>query len=124
MNCVGRCCLAYNGVDWNERALAMIRANITISRERIAEFCRKHGLRKLALYGSVLRDDFAPESDIDVLVEFLPGRTPGLGIIDMEAELSELLGGRHKVDIVTEKSLNPRLREQILGTAEVQYAEG
>lgn len=102
----------------------MIRADITISRERLAEFCRKHGLRKLAFYGSVLRDDFRPESDIDVLVEFQPGRTPGLGIVDMETELSQLLGGGHKVDIVTEKSLNPRLRERILESAEVQYAEG
>jgi predicted nucleotidyltransferase len=102
----------------------MIRGNITISRERIAEFCRKHGLCKLALFGSVLRDDFQPESDIDVLVEFLPGRTPGLGIIDMEIELSELFGGGHKVEIISERSLNPRLRERILASAEVQYAEG
>ena len=81
-------------------------------------------MRRLALYGSVLREDFRPDSDIDVLVEFQPGRTCGLGIIAMEQELSALLGGGHKVDIVSAKYLNPRLRDQILGTAEVQYAEG
>jgi uncharacterized protein len=104
--------------------IAVEHANISVSREKLSEFCRKHGIRKLAFYGSVLRDDFRPESDVDVLVEFRPGRTCGLGIIDMEQELSHLLGGEHKVDIVSEKYLNPRLRERILGTAEVQYAEG
>jgi predicted nucleotidyltransferase len=99
-------------------------ANISVPKEKLVEFCRKHGIRKLALYGSVLRDDFRPESDVDVLVEFHPGRTCGLGIIDMEQELSTLLGGGHNVDIVSEKFLNPRLRDRILGTAEVQYAEG
>jgi uncharacterized protein len=100
------------------------RANITVPREELIGFCRKHGICKLAFYGSVLRDDFRPESDVDVLVDFQPGRVCGLGIIDMEQELSELLGGKHKVDIVSEKFLSPLLRDRILGTAEVQYAEG
>jgi predicted nucleotidyltransferase len=99
-------------------------ANISIPKQELVEFCRKHTIRKLAFYGSVLRDDFSPESDVDVLVEFQPGRTYGLSIIDIEQELAALLGGRHKVDMVSEKFLNPRLRERILGTAEVQYAEG
>ena len=96
---------------------------IAVSREEIADFCRRHHIRKLSLYGSVLRDDFRPDSDIDVLVDFEPGHTVGFGILDMEEELSALFGG-HKVDIVSEKYLNRRLRGRILASAEVQYAEG
>lgn len=92
-------------------------------RDEIAEFCRRYRIRKLSLYGSVLRDDFRPESDVDVLVEFSPGQAVGFEIIDMEEQLSRLFGGR-KVDIVQEKYLNPRLRQRILASAEVQYAEG
>jgi predicted nucleotidyltransferase len=99
-------------------------SNIQVPRERLVEFCRQHGIRKLSFYGSVLRDDFALESDIDVLVEFEPGRSYGLGIIDLERELAGLLGGAHKVDIVNAKYLNPLLRDHILSTAEVQYAQG
>ncbi len=102
----------------------MEHANIRVRQEQLVAFCRKHGIRKLAFYGSVLRDDFRPESDVDVLVEFQSGRACGLSIIDMEQELAALLGGGHKVDIVSEKYLNPRLRDRILETAEVQYAEG
>jgi uncharacterized protein len=86
----------------------------------IAEFCRRHRIRKLSLFGSVLRDDFRPDSDIDVLVEFEPGYAAGLEILDMEEELSQLFGG-HKVDMVKEKYLNRWLREPILASAEVQY---
>ena len=89
----------------------------------IAEFCRRYRIRKLSLYGSVLRDDFRPDSDVDVLVEFSPGQAVGFEIIDMEEQFSQLFGGR-KVDIVQEKYLNPRLRQRILASAEVQYAEG
>ena len=96
---------------------------IPIDRQRLAEFCRRHHIRRLSLYGSVLRDDFRPDSDVDVLVEFEPGHVVGLRIIDIEDELSELLGGR-KVDLVSVKSLNPRLRDRVLTSAEVQYAEG
>lgn len=99
------------------------RGNVNIRPEQLASFCRKHGIRKLAFYGSVLRDDFRPQSDVDVLVEFNPGRAHGLSTIDMEQELAALLGGEHKVDIVSEKFLNRRLRDRILATAEVQYAE-
>ena len=91
--------------------------------EAVADFCRRHHIRKLSLFGSVLRDDFGPESDVDVLIEFEPGRVVGFGIIDIEEELSQLFGGR-KVDMVREKCLNPRLRDRILASAEVQYAEG
>ena len=95
----------------------------TATGDAIADFCRRHHIRKLSLFGSVLRDDFRPDSDVDVLVEFEPGYLVGFDIIDMEEELSGLFGG-HKVDIVAEKYLNRRLRGQILSTAEVQYAEG
>ena len=95
----------------------------SIQRNEIAQFCRRHRIRRLALFGSVLRDDFAPDSDIDVLVEFEPGQAVGFEILDMEEELSELFGGR-KVDMVQQKYLNPRLRGRILASAEVQYAEG
>jgi predicted nucleotidyltransferase len=106
---------------WQE--IAMRNGNLAISQQHLAEFCRKYGIRKLSFYGSVLRRDFRPESDVDVLVEFEPGRLHGLSIINMEQELSALLGGGHKVDIVSEKYLNPRLRDRIVESAEVQYAE-
>lgn len=92
-------------------------------KDAIADFCRRHRIRKLSLFGSVLRDDFRPESDIDVLVEFEPGHAIGWDIIDVEEELSQLFGG-HRVDMVREKYLNPRLRDRVLASAEVQYAEG
>ena len=98
-------------------------SQIPIDRERLASFCRRHHIRKLALYGSVLRDDFRPDSDVDVLVEFEPGQAPGFRIVDIEEELSHLLGGR-RVDLVSEKYLNPRLRGRVLASAEVHYAEG
>jgi hypothetical protein len=99
------------------------RAKITVPHEQIAEFCRRHHIRKLALFGSVLRDDFRPESDVDVLVEFEPDHIPGLiRFSGMEIELSEILAGR-KVDLNTPKFLSPYFRDQILAEAEVQYAQ-
>ena len=70
------------------------RARIPIRQTEIEAFCRRHLIRRLALFGSVLRDDFTPESDVDVLVEFEPGRAPGWEFIDMADELSEMLGRR------------------------------
>jgi predicted nucleotidyltransferase len=100
-----------------------MRPQVVIDRERLAAFCRRHHIRKLALFGSVLRDDFRPDSDVDVLVEFDPRYPVGFRIVDIEDQLSQLLGG-HRVDLVAEKYLNPRLRERVLADAEVQYAEG
>jgi len=100
-----------------------MRPRVPIDRQRLADFCRRHHIRKLALFGSVLRDDFRPDSDVDVLVEFDPGYVVGFRIVDIEEELSQLLGGR-RVDLVAEKYLNPRLRARVLAEAEVQYAEG
>ncbi len=96
---------------------------IPVDKSKIAEFCRRHQVRKLSLFGSVLREDFAPESDVDVLVEFAPGKTIGFEILDMEEELSRLFSGR-KVDLVNARYLNHRLRPIILGEARIQYAEG
>ena len=96
---------------------------IEISSSRIASFCRKHGIRRLSLFGSVLRDDFRPDSDVDVLVEFKPDRVVGWEIIDMEDELARILGN-HRVEMINPKYLNPRLKNRILSTAQVQYDEG
>lgn len=101
----------------------MGRARIDVPKDKVADFCRKHHIRKLALFGSVLREDFRPDSDVDVLVEFEPGQVVGLRLIQMEEELSQLLGG-HRVDLVTPKFLNRRIRNRVLAAAEVQYAEG
>lgn len=94
-----------------------------VPKEDIAEFCRRNHILKLALFGSVLREDFRLDSDIDVLVEFEPGHVPGLRFIRLQEELSELFGGR-PVDLVTPKFLNRRIRDEVLKTAEVQYAAG
>jgi len=72
------------------------------------------------LFGSVLRDDFQPDSDVDVLVEFKPGHVPGLDFVVIERELSDLLNGR-TVDLVTPKFLNPRIRDEVLSTAQPLY---
>ena len=96
------------------------RDNIAVPREEIATFCRKHHhVSKLAFLGSVLRDDFSPASDVDALVEFEPGFTPGLYFFAIEAELSGIL--RRKVDLHTRASLNKYFRELALAEAEVQY---
>ncbi len=93
---------------------------IPVDRDKLADFCRNHHIRKLAFFGSVLRDDFGPDSDVDVLVEFEPGHTPGLAFFAMEAELSEILGW--KVDLNTQKFLSRYFRDQVVAEAEVQYA--
>ena len=95
---------------------------VPVDRQQIAEFCRRHHIRRLSLFGSVLRDDFRPDSDVDVLVTFEPGQVVGLRIVDIEDELAQLLGRR--VDLVSEKYLHHRIRDRVLTAAEVQYAEG
>jgi predicted nucleotidyltransferase len=97
-------------------------SKIDVPVEIIEQFCRKNRIRKLSLFGSVLRNDFRPESDIDVLVEFEQNGVPGLlGISRMERELSQILGGR-KIDLRTPEDLSKYFRQQVLSTAEVQYA--
>jgi uncharacterized protein len=92
---------------------------ISIDRKRIAEFCQRHHVRRLALFGSVLREDFTPDSDVDVLVEFEPGHVPGLAFFTMEVELSGIVG--RKVDLNTPGFLSRYFRERVLAEAETQY---
>ena len=99
-------------------------AQFDADKAKISAFCRKHHIRRLALFGSVLRDDFRPDSDVDVLVEFEPGREPGLfGMAHMERELSDVFEGR-KVDLRTPEDLSRYFRNAVLEHAEVQYAQG
>ena len=101
----------------------MSRVHIPVPKERLAAFCRQHHIRRLALFGSVLRDDFTPSSDVDVLVEFAPDHVPGLiRLAGMELELSGILGGK-KVDLNTPKCLSPYFRDQVFKEAETQYVE-
>jgi uncharacterized protein len=86
---------------------------------RIEAFCRRNGIRRLALFGSVLRDDFSPESDVDVLVEFHAGVHVGLGFFRMEQELAELLG--RKVDLNTPGFISSHFRDDVLNKAKVLY---
>ena len=95
------------------------RPRLIIPHARLAAFCRKHHIRRLALFGSVLRDDFRPESDVDVLVEFQPGHTPGLAFFAMQEELSRLLGRR--VDLQTPRFLSRYFRDAVVAEAQVQY---
>ena len=92
---------------------------IDIPKEKIAEFCRRNRIHRLAFFGSVLRDDFTPESDVDVLVEFEPGTRVGLRFFGMERDLSEILG--HKVDLNTPGFLSKYFRDEIIAEAEVLY---
>jgi predicted nucleotidyltransferase len=99
-------------------------AQIELCKEQIASFCRERHIRRLAVFGSALRSDFRPNSDIDLLVEFEPDHIPGLfGIARLERELSVLFGGR-KVDLRTPEDLSRYFRERVLEEAEVQYAQG
>ena len=99
----------------------MSRIQIDIPQAEIDAFCRKHHIRKLALFGSVLREDFGPDSDVDVLVEFDPEHVPGLEFIDMRDELSSMLGGV-KVDLITRDFLHRRIRERVIAESEALYA--
>jgi len=93
--------------------------HLEIPREEIAEFCRRNHIRRLALFGSVLREDFRPESDVDVLVEFEEGHVPGLRFFRLQRELSSLLG--RQVDLHTPRSLSPYFRDRVLAEADVRY---
>jgi len=98
-------------------------ASIPVPKEPIAAFCRRNHIRRLALFGSVLRTDFRPDSDIDVLVEFESGHAPGLfGIARMERELSGIFDGR-RIDLRTLEDLSRYFRDDVEKQAEVQYAK-
>ncbi len=95
---------------------------ILVDHERLAAFCQGHHIRRLAFFGSVLREDFRPDSDIDVLVEFEPGQRVGLiRLAGMEIELADLLG--RKVDLRTPADLSRYFRQAVVESAEVQYAQ-
>ena len=94
--------------------------HLSVPKTALAAFCQEHGSKRLAAFGSALRDDFGPDSDIDLLVEFEPDRIPGLlGVAGMEITLSQLFAGR-KADLRTAEDLSPYFRQGVLGRAEVQ----
>jgi hypothetical protein len=90
-----------------------------INLQRIADFCRRYHVARLSLFGSILRDDFTPESDVDVLVEFETGQTPGLEFFGMGDELSRIIGRR--VDLNTPEFLSRYFREEVLAEARPVY---
>jgi len=94
---------------------------IGLSPDQIKAFCQKHHIRSLAFFGSVVRDDFNPHSDIDVLIEFEPGHIPGYDFFLIEAELSGLLG--RKVDLQTAQFLSPEIRQSALSEAVTAYEQ-
>ena len=97
---------------------------LVLNKEKIADFCERNHIRRLAIFGSALRGDFGPGSDVDVLVDFMPGHTPGFfRLFDMEEELSGLFGD-HKVDMRTPQDLSRYFRNEVITKAEVQYVQG
>jgi predicted nucleotidyltransferase len=95
---------------------------LPLDRETLARLCRRHHIGRLSLFGSVLLGEDRPDSDVDLLVEFEPGKAPGLlGLAGIEAELSGLLGGR-KVELRTAQDLSPHFRSEVVRKAVVQYA--
>jgi uncharacterized protein len=105
--------------DPEEERTAMNQHGVEIPKEELAEFCRRHHIRKLSFFGSFLRDDFREDSDVDVLVEFEPGVSVGLRFFAIERELSELLG--RKVDLNTPGFLGKYIRDEVLAGAEAHY---
>jgi predicted nucleotidyltransferase len=105
----------------DSRGAVMNRARVALPKEKISDFCKRNHIRKLSLFGSVLRDDFGPDSDIDVLVEFEPGHVPGFAMVAMEDELSRLLG--RKVDLRTPYDLSRYFRDRVVKEARVEYAK-
>jgi hypothetical protein len=101
----------------------MNKLKLNIPRRKLAAFCRKRHIQKLAFFGSILRDDFKPASDVDILVEFKQGYTPGLNFFIMPEELKKIIG--REVDLLTfqgvQKSKNPIRRKAILESAQVYY---
>jgi predicted nucleotidyltransferase len=95
---------------------------IHLAKDQIASYCKRHHIAKLAVFGSALRDDFTPQSDVDFLVVFEKGKEPGLiTLAGMEDELSEMVG--RKADLRTPEDLSPRFRDKVAASAEVQYAQ-
>ena len=99
----------------------MKRHSLDIPEDKLADFCRRNHIRRLALFGSILHGDFRSDSDVDVLVEFEPGHVPGLRFFGIERELSDLLG--RKVDLNTPQCLSRYFRDEVLAEAEAVYAQ-
>jgi len=97
----------------------MSKINLNVPREKIADFCQRYHIRKLAFFGSVLREDFTPASDMDVLVEFEPGHVPGLAFFAMQDELSKIIG--RKVDLNTKGFISKYFRDEVLHKSRVEY---
>lgn len=95
--------------------------NLTMPKDRIADLCGRHHILRLALFGSVIRDDFGPDSDVDILVEFEKGSEPGFAFFGIQDELCELLG--RKVELHTPNFLSRYFRDKVLKTAQVQYVK-
>jgi predicted nucleotidyltransferase len=100
----------------------MVYHSIELPMERIAEICRRNHIRRLALLGSILTDEFRPDSDVDMLVEFEPGKTPGLEFFGIQREFSGLLGRR--VDLNTYEDLSRYFRDEVVSEAKPIYGEG
>jgi predicted nucleotidyltransferase len=94
---------------------------VNIPEGKIADFCRRNHIQRLALFGSILHGDVRPDSDVDVLVEFEPGHVPGLKFFELEQELSDLVG--RKVDLNTPQCLSRYFRDEVVAEAEVVYAQ-
>ena len=99
----------------------MMDIDALLSADQIGLFCQKHHIRRMSFFGSVVREDFGPQSDIDVLVEFEAGHTPGFDFFLIEAELSQLLG--RKVDLQTLNFLSPEIRPAVLSEAIPAYEQ-
>ncbi len=100
-----------------------MKVELSSSREEIASFCKEHGIKRMAVFGSGLRDDFRPDSDVDILAEFDPAHIPTLfDIAGMDQNLSSFFGGR-KVDLRTPEDLSRYFRHQVVSEAEVLYAD-
>ena len=96
-----------------------MKARLDIPVSSIEDFCKRNRIRRLALFGSVLRDNFTPQNEVDVLVEFEPGPTPGLAFFSMQRELTSIIG--RQVDLHTANSLSPYFRQEVVDEAEVLY---
>lgn len=97
----------------------MSKIKIKVPRQKVSEFCQRYHIRKLAFFGSVLREDFNPTSDVDVLVEFEPGHVPGLAFFTMQDELSQILG--RKVDLNTEGFISKYFRDEVVRESRIEY---
>jgi len=101
--------------------MTLLKHNIKIDESALAEFCKRNHIRRLSFFGSVLRSDFGPDSDVDVLVEFEPDHVPGFGFFGLQDELSQIL--KRKVDLNTPQFLSQYFRNTVMEEAEPGYVE-